>query len=546
MKKNIAIFIAILLIVTVSNAQQKKNLGITITNPIIAGFYPDPSICRVGNDYYIVNSSFEFYPGLPIFHSKDLAHWEQIGYAMNRPSQLDLDSTDISGGLYAPTIRYINSTYYIVNTLARKRKGQRGNFIISANHPAGPWSDPIWLKDANGIDPSLFQDTDGKVYFSANGRNPDSSAESKLRHIWTQEIDLKNYKFIGEKKIILVEGALHGASNAESPHIYKKNGWYYLIIAEGGTAMNHAVTVFRSKTILGNYESNKKNPILTHRFLGKDYPISTIGHADMVETQNGEWWMVVLGVRPYATKYHNIGRETFMVPVKWEEEWPVVNSGYGIVLSQQPGPKLPIFTVKQPEIIDDFNADSLALVWNFIRTPRKIFWSLIEKKGTLRIHVLPEKITELGSPAFIGQRQTDTSCEASCEFKFTPKTEYEKAGMILYQNSNQQYRVEKVLKNNRVFLELIKRELGNDEVLYSEACTDETITLGASFSNGKYDFKLKQKDGKWKTIFARAKGEVLSTIGITFTGTFIGMYASSNGVKSTNFMDVSWFSYSKK
>ena len=188
-----------------------------IENPILKGFYPDPSICRVGEDYYLVTSSFEYYPGIPIFHSRDLAHWEQIGHVLDRPSQLNLDSVRVSGGVYAPTIRYNKGIYYVINTLI----GKGGNYYVTATNPAGPWSDPIWLDDSPGIDPSLFFDDNGKVYYTGNGRPLENAPESKKRHIWLQELDLNSKKLVGDKKIILVEGALHDAQSAEAPHLYK-------------------------------------------------------------------------------------------------------------------------------------------------------------------------------------------------------------------------------------------------------------------------------------------------------------------------------------
>ena len=514
-----------------------------IENPILKGFYPDPSICRVGEDYYIVTSSFEYYPGIPIFHSKDLVHWEQIGHVLDRPSQLNLDSIRVSGGVYAPTIRYHKGVYYVINTLI----GKGGNFYVTATNPAGPWSDPIFIKDAPGIDPSLFFDTDDRVYYTGNGRPLENSADSKKRHIWLQEFDVKQQKLVGEKSIILVEGALHEAQSAEAPHIYKKDGYYYLIIAEGGTGENHAVTVFRSKNIRGPYESNKKNPILTHRNLGKKYPIACTGHADIVDTQNGEWWMVLLGVRPYGGFHYNLGRETFLTPVGWEENWPVVNPGFGKVLFSQAGPNLPVFNIKNQQAVDDFNADTLAFAWNFLRTPRNKFWSLQEKKGVLRMHLLPETITQLVSPAFIGKRQQDTSFEASCKFSFVPKLENETAGLVVFMNNDFHFRFEKTMRNGVGQIVVTKRHAGIETILASVPSSNPELALTVYANGQSYGFRVKEGANAVKTILANVDGRTLSRINAGgFTGTYIGMYASSNGLASSNYADFDWFKYSKK
>ncbi|HHE72603.1 MAG TPA: glycoside hydrolase family 43 protein, partial [Chloroflexi bacterium] len=284
----------------------------TFRNPILSGFYPDPSICRVGDDYYLVNSSFEYFPGLPIFHSRDLVHWRQIGHVLDRPEQLNLDGVRPSGGLYAPTIRYHAGTFYVTNTLV-DGPGPKGNFIVTATDPAGPWSEPVWLDDAPGIDPSLFFDEDGRVWYVGN-RHAFEGHYPGHCEIWLQELDLENMTLVGER-YLLWDGALKGAVYAEGPHLYRVNDHYYLMIAEGGTGHDHAVTIARSDSITGPYYPNPRNPILTHRHLGQDYPIVGTGHADLVETQYGEWWMVALAMRPYDGYFYNLGRETFLIPV---------------------------------------------------------------------------------------------------------------------------------------------------------------------------------------------------------------------------------------
>jgi len=326
-------------------------------NPILPGCYPDPSICRVGEDYYLVTSTFEYFPGLPIFHSRDLVHWHQIGHVLDRASQLPLDEVRPSGGLYAPTIRFSNGTFYVINTLV-DGKTKSGNFIVTARDPAGPWSEPDWLEAAQGIDPSLFFEDNGKVWYVGTRLRANREYEGHTE-IWLQELDLSSMQLVGEI-YILWDGALKKAIWAEAPHIYKIHGLYYLMIAEGGTAHNHAVTIARSDKLSGPYEVNPRNPILTHRHLGLDYPIVGTGHADLVETQTGEWWLVCLAMRPYGGYFYNLGRETFLVPVRWEEGWPVVSPGIGRVELTYPAPNLPEHPWPEIPARDDFDTSALA------------------------------------------------------------------------------------------------------------------------------------------------------------------------------------------
>ena len=297
------------------------------TNPILAGYYPDPSICRAGDDFYLVNSSFAFYPGLPLFHSKDLLNWKQIGYALDRPEQLDLEGHGVSRGLFAPSITYHKGTFYIVCT----KVDRVGNFVITAKDPKGPWTNPVSMPEVNGIDPALFFD-DNKAYIVYNSIPPDNKPlHNGHRTIRMREFDATSLKTIGEEKI-LVNGGTDISKKPvwiEAPHIIKRDGWYYLLCAEGGTGYNHSEVIFRSKSVEGPYISHEKNPILTQRHLDtlRKHPITTTGHADFVEGKDGQWWAVFLGCRPYEGDFYNTGRETFMAPVEWKDGWLQFNLG---------------------------------------------------------------------------------------------------------------------------------------------------------------------------------------------------------------------------
>jgi alpha-N-arabinofuranosidase len=507
-------------------------------NPILPGCYPDPSVCRVEEDYYLVTSTFEYFPGLPIFHSRDLTHWHQIGHVLDRPSQLDLDEIRPSGGLYAPTIRHYKGTFYVINTLV-DGKTRSGNFIVTATQPQGPWSEPYWLEDADGFDPSLFFDEDGRVWFTAN-RLHEEGYYTGHTEVYLREIDIENMKLIGAETV-LWDGAVKGAVWAEAAHIYKVNGFYYLLVAEGGTAHHHAVTIVRSKNVAGPYETYRGNPILTHRHLGLDYPIVGTGHADLVETQNGEWWMVLLAMRPYGGYYYNLGRETFLVPVRWEDEFPVVSPGTGRVEFEYSAPNLPEHVLDVIPARDDFDHATLAYQWNFLRTPRDDFYGLTERKSYLRLRLRPQHLAEKSNSSFVGRRQQHINFKAQTEFEFTPQVN-ECAGLVLIQNNDFHFRFV-VTHENENIIRLIKRSHGQDETLATQTLPVGRYVLKVTAHEQSYSFYF-STNGQWLTLAENVDGRILSTpVAGGFVGAYIAMYASSNGQPSANHADFDWFEY---
>jgi xylan 1,4-beta-xylosidase len=513
----------------------------TFRNPILSGCYPDPSICRVGEDYYLVTSTFEYFPGLPIFHSRDLTHWTQIGHVLDRASQLDLDEIRPSGGLYAPTIRYHKGTFYVVNTLVDGKR-RSGNFLVTATQPQGPWSEPHWLEDSDGFDPSLFFDDDGSVWFTANRLN-EKGYYTGHTEIYLREIDVWNKKFVG-KEIILWDGAVKGAVWAEASHIYKANGYYYLLVSEGGTAHHHAVTIARSKKITGPYEPNRGNPILTHRHLGLDYPIVGTGHADLVETQNGELWLVLLAMRPYGGYYYNLGRETFLAPARWEEDWLIISPGTGRVESEYLSPNLPEYVFEASPPRDDFDHTTLAYHWNFLRTPREDFYSLTERPGFLRLRLRPQKLSEQTNPSFVGRRQQHIDFTAQTEFEFTPQSNNECAGLALLQNKDFYY-LFVVTHTTETVVRLIKRSHGEAKTLAERPISTDIYTLKVTAHEQDYSFYFSMNN-QWHRLAENVDGRILSTpVAGGFVGAYIAMYASSNDQPSTNFADFDWFEYSK-
>lgn len=515
-------------------------------NPILAGYYPDPSICKAGKDYYIVNSSFAYYPGLPLFHSKDLLNWKLIGYAMDRPEQLNLDSAGVSRGLFAPAISYHNGTFYIVCTEVSKL----GNFVITAKDPKGPWSNPVRLPQVNGIDPSLFFDDNGKAYILFNSIPPNNvSVHNGHRTIRMFEFDPINLKVVGEEKL-LINGGTDMAKKPvwiEGPHFIKKDGWYYLICAEGGTGYNHSEVVFRSKLPEGPFISYEKNPILTQRQLdpNRKNPITTVGHADFVEDADGKWWGIFLGCRPYEGDYYNTGRETFMAPVVWKNGWPEFDLGGDEVKYTYP---INASINKKKESFngnylfrDEFNGKELNKRYQFLRTTRSQWWSLSENVGSLTMQVRPENAAGKGNPSFIGFHQPHLKGYAATSLKFNPSAENEKAGMLLFQNEKTHYLLSKSVKDGKPVVELFK---GNELIvskILSGNLTDE-IFFKIEAKTDTYSFYFATKKNKWELLLDKVDAKYLSTKSAGgFVGTVYSLYATSNGKATDNKAIYHWF-----
>ncbi|HTP10427.1 MAG TPA: glycoside hydrolase family 43 protein [Anaerolineae bacterium] len=513
----------------------------TFHNPILTGFYPDPSICRVGADYYLATSTFEYFPGLPIFHSRDLVHWHQLGHVLDRPSQLPLDGVRPSGGLYAPTIRYHAGVFYVINTLVDGTT-RSGNFIVTATDPAGPWSEPYWLGNADGIDPSLFFDDDGSAWYVGTRLKVGSTPAQGQTEIWLQQLDRETMRLVGEQYVIW-DGAVKNAVWSESPHIYKINGRYYLLTAEGGTAHHHSVMVARNDVINTPYEGNRGNPIMTHRHLGLDYPLVGTGHADLVDTPSGEWWMVLLAMRPYVGYYYNLGRETFLAPVRWEEGWPIVSAGTGRVEFTYPAPDLPEHDWPTAPRRDDFDRPTLAPQWFFLRTPREDFWSLSERSGWLRLRLRPERLAERVSPSFVGRRQQHIHFSAQAMMEFTPQAEHECAGLVLRQNEDFHFRFV-VTRTDQPIVRLIKRAAGVEETLSEQPISAGRCYLKIEAHEQAYNFYVATELDQWQPVAEDIDGRILSTpVAGGFVGAVIALYASSNGQASTNQADFDWFDY---
>jgi xylan 1,4-beta-xylosidase len=543
MKKQVCITIACIIIFSQCALAQTAK----ISNPILAGFYPDPSICRAGADYYLVNSTFAYYPGLPIFHSKDLVNWEQVGFAMDRPEQLDLDGAGVSRGLFAPSIRYYKGTYYI--TCTHVDKG--GNFIITAKSPKGPWSNPVYLPTVNGIDPSMFFDDNGKAYIIYNSVAPDNKpAYEGHRTIRLYEFDLATMQTKGEEKI-LVNGGTDLAQKPiwiEGPHIFRTKEYYYLLCAEGGTSFNHSAVIFRSKKVEGPYESYKGNPILTQRQLdvNRKRAVTSTGHADMVNASDGNWYAVFLGCRPYSGDYYNTGRETFMAPVEWKDGWPVILQGNETVPNKV---SIPGLTVKGPlpynsdfHFKDNFKTTVLNNRYQFLRTVREPWYHINSVTGLLTMQLKPVTCSDKGNPAFIGFRQSHLRGYAATTLSFTPANEQEKAGLLVFQNENHYYYLCQSVQNNLSVVQLYKGpgNSGGQPLLLSsqkiQTSSQLPLQLKIQTNGSTYSFYYAEKNSnQWRLFKEGLDASFLSThTAGGFVGCMYAMYATSSGAPTTN------------
>ena len=500
-------------------------------NPILAGYHPDPSIVRVGADYYLVNSTFSWFPGIPVFHSRDLVHWRQIGNAIDRPGQLDFTGRGMSEGVFAPAINYHAGRFYIVNTCVQCG----GNFVITATDPAGKWSDPVFLPTVEGIDPSLFFDTDGKAWMINNREPVGGSTYDGHRALWIEQFDPVALKMMGNPKMVVNGGVDLAAKPVwiEGPHIYRVKNTYYLLAAEGGTSVNHSQVVFRSDSVTGPYVPAPKdiNPVLSQRNqpATRPNPISATGHADLVQLPDGRWWSIFLGTRPYAKDYYNIGRETFLLPVDWSNGWPVIlpkgqNVPY-VVRAPLPmaaagsTPFTGTYSVRT-----DFVGPRLGLEW---MTMRGAPYRLAGRE--LLLDPRADGIGDFGKPAFVARRQEHAVASVTTSVRFAPE-EGAMAGLAAVQNDAYFLTIALTRHDGKTFVRAARRA-GKDEprtgVTVAERAVSASgpVRLRIAARGGRYD--LAYAVGKqWVTLAPEVDATNLSTNKAGgFVGTMIGPFA---------------------
>jgi xylan 1,4-beta-xylosidase len=500
-------------------------------NPILAGFFPDPSITRVGEKFYLVNSTFAYFPGIPVFESEDLVHWKHIGHAIHRASQLNFDGLGMSRGVFAPDIEFHDGTFYVINTAV----DSGGNFFVTAKNPAGPWSDPVWLKEIDGIDPAFFFDEDGKAYVLNNGLPEGGDRYEGHRAIWIQEFDVATGKLVGPRKMIL-NGGVDPAQQPiwiEGPHLYRRRGWYYLMCAEGGTGPQHSEVVLRARSPWGPYTPYPRNPILTQRDLSPDRvaPIENAGHADIIEAADGSWWAVFLASRTYGGTHFNTGRETFLLPVTWQDGWPIILPKGTAIPYVTRGPKNMSAASQAPATgnftwRDEFDARSLSSTWLYVRVPGESWADLRAKPGTLTIHPRAESLDTPKNPSFLARRQQHTSFSASTAFEL-PQAGRIAAGIAAFQSEGYWYFLGARRTPAGVQLFLERRNGSSTE-------TRATTTLPAHAplrlqirANGPtYSFEYETPDQGWQTLLEREDGTLLSTdVAGGFVGAMVGPFA---------------------
>jgi alpha-N-arabinofuranosidase len=533
------------------NSEDKGNAIKMVNNPILKGFNPDPSVCKVGDDYYMAISTFEYFPGVPVYHSKDLINWKMIGHAIHRTNQLDFSEIPATHGVFAPTIRYHKGTYYMITTFVTRVKGQKsisdvkgGNFIVTANNPAGPWSDPHWIDNAPGIDPSLFFDDDGKVYYTGNRTAKDPIYRAQ-KEIWTQEIDLENFELKGPTSFIeakpYYENKLIGSALAfEGPHLYKKDGIYYMVISHGGTGMWHSVSIWKSDTPMGPWEINPDNPILTH-YGYENSGINCTGHADFFQTEQGDWYTVFLGVRSTENKFNVMGRETFLSPVDWSGVWPVVNAKRDTGRAELVLPAPAMFKGEQNNFNfrDDFEQDELGLNWTFLRNPKSTWWDLSSNKGMLNIKLRPQVIDDFSQPSFVGIRVVGMKVKFETQMNFIPKTKNECAGLALFRGHKPNWSLVKELHDNKPYA----------SVYYMDSLISRTPIFGGNaiglkieLNDFHIDFFVKEKAKEWQKVGEADGSEMKFPPAGRFTGAFCGLYATSRGDNSSiNVASFDWY-----
>ncbi|MFJ8693556.1 glycoside hydrolase family 43 protein [Streptomyces roseolilacinus] len=489
----------------------------TVANPVIPGFHPDPSVCRVGDDYYLACSSFEYFPGVPLFHSRDLVHWTQIGNALDRPDQLRLPAdTPASGGIYAPTLRHHDGRFWLIVT----NVSDGGNLLFTTTDPAGPWSDPVRLPGVTGIDPDLAWDEEGTCWCTVAG-------------VHQVRIDPYTGETFGPPRRIW--SGTPGAKAPEAPHLYRIGDHWYLLIAEGGTERGHGVSVARGRTPAGPFEPCPANPILTHR--GLDHPIQNTGHADLVQAPDGSWWMVLLGVRPGGGTpgWHVLGRETFLAPVDWVDGWPVVGDLSPAVAAPpwplRPGPAVPRR--------DDFDLGEPQPCWISPRDRSVRHCTTKERAGWLTLHARGGSLDDLDA-VFVGRRQQHPSCRA----RALVDPAGGRGGLAVRLDERHHYEIEA----DSAEVRLIARIGPLRTVVASRPAPAGPLVLGVDVTatralhdprSGPDDLSLgvEEPDGTF-TPLGTLDGRYLSTeVAGGFTGRVIGMYAAAGTVH------FDWFDY---
>ncbi|WP_077415975.1 glycoside hydrolase family 43 protein [Chryseobacterium sp. JV274] len=509
-------------------------------SPILQGCYPDPSITRKGEDYYLVNSSFSMFPGVPIFTSKDLVNWKQVGHVLDRPSQLKVEKSGVSHGIYAPDIKYNkhNDTFYMITT---QFAGGIGNMVVKTKDPAKGWSE-VQKLNFEGIDPAIFFDDDGKAYIVHNDAPPKGTEKyNGHRVIKMWDYDLEKDQVVAGSDKIIVNGGVDLSQKPiwiEGPHIYKKNGKYYLMCAEGGTGGNHSEVIFMSDSPKGPYVPAGNNPILTQRYFPKDRreKVDWAGHADLVETPDGQYYGVFLAIRPNEKNRVNKGRETFILPVDWSGKYPVFQNG---LVPMKPKLKLPSGTQNQNgqngffpngnfTYADKLTDKNLDYRWIAMRGPRESFITVT--KNGVKVNPFANNIKALAPVSALFHRLQHESFETSVTLDFKPKSEKELAGITCYQSETFNYVFGITKKDKDFYIVLERTEKGVSKLIASEKISlSKPVKLQVVADKDEHSFNYSIDGKDYKNLGGPVSGDILSTdVAGGFTGSLIGLYSTSS------------------
>ncbi|TES56798.1 glycoside hydrolase family 43 protein [Halalkalibacterium halodurans] len=500
-----------------------------IQNPILPGFHPDPSIVRVGDDYYIATSTFEWFPGVRIHHSRDLKHWRFVSSPLTRTSQLDMKGNMNSGGIWAPCLSYHDGTFYLIYTDVKQWHGafkDAHNYLVTAQNIEGPWSDPIYL-NSSGFDPSLFHDDDGRkwlvnmIWDYRKGNHP-------FAGIILQEYSEAEQKLVGPVKNIYKGTDIQ---LTEGPHLYKKDGYYYLLVAEGGTEYEHAATLARSQSIDGPYETDPSYPLVTST--GQpELALQKAGHGSLVETQNGEWYLAHLCGRPLKGKYCTLGRETAIQKVNWTEDgWLRIEDGGNHPLREVTAPDLPEHPFEKEPELDNFDAPQLHHQWNTLRIPADPSWcSLEERPGHLRLRGM-ESLTSVHSQSLVARRQQSFHCEVETKLEYQPESFQHMAGLVIYYDTEDHVYLHVTWHEEKGrCLQIIQTKGGNyDELLASPIplANEKAIYLKGRIHRETMHLYFKQEgETEWQPVGPTIDVTHMSDDSakqVRFTGTFVGM-----------------------
>ncbi|WP_312510102.1 glycoside hydrolase family 43 protein [Chryseobacterium culicis] len=509
-------------------------------SPILQGCYPDPSITRKGEDYYLVNSSFSMFPGVPIFTSKDLVNWKQIGHVLDRPSQLKVEKSGVSHGIYAPDIKYNkhNDTFYMITT---QFAGGIGNMVVKTKDPSKGWTE-VQKLNFEGIDPAMFFDDDGKAYIVHNDAPPQGTEQyNGHRVIKMWDYDLEKDQVVPGSDKIIVNGGVDLSQKPiwiEGPHIYKKNGKYYLMCAEGGTGGNHSEVIFMADSPKGPYIPAAGNPILTQRYFPKDRKekVDWAGHADLVETPDGKYYGVFLAIRPNEKNRVNKGRETFILPVDWTGKYPVFQNG---LVPMKPKLKLPegtqnlngqkgFFPNGNFTYTDKLTDKNLDYRWIAMRGPRESFISVT--KNGVKVNPFETNIKALAPVSALFHRLQHESFETSVTLDFKPKSQKELAGITCYQSETFNYVFGITKKDKDFYIVLERTEKGTSKLIGSEKISlSKPVKLQVVADRDEHSFNYSTDGNSYKNLGGPVSGDILSTdVAGGFTGSLIGLYSTSS------------------